>query len=104
MSMSTSVAMAQAVGTQPTGDAGFTWGTLLLFVGGAIMLAFFCSLGLIARLREHKIEQRADAAKAAKALTASEQSHTADVTDQLADTVGHQHGQRPPDDDAQYRP
>ncbi|MET3804624.1 cell division protein FtsW (lipid II flippase) [Nakamurella sp. UYEF19] len=38
-------------------------GTLLLFVGGAILLAFFCSLGLIARIREHRIEERKELAR-----------------------------------------
>ncbi len=44
--------------TQSAGDAGFSLGTLLMFVGGAVLLAFFCSIGLIARLRENKIQER----------------------------------------------
>lgn len=53
-------------------DSGFNLGTLLMFVGGAILLAFFCSLGLIARLREHRLEQRREAAKSAASPKASE--------------------------------
>lgn len=52
---------------QTADDNGFNIGTLLLFVGGAVLLAFFCSIGLIARIREHRIEERKEtAAKAAK--------------------------------------
>ena len=39
---------------------GFNLGTLLMFVGGAVLLAFFCSLGLIARIRERRLELRRD--------------------------------------------
>ena len=88
--------------TQTTGDTGFSLANLLLFVGGAILLAFFCSIGLIARMREHKIEQRREAAaKAARAMPETGKSlHAPDVADQLADPVGHQHGDRAADDDA----
>lgn len=55
---------------QNSSDGGFSIGTLLLFVGGAILLAFFCSIGLIARIREHRIEERKEAAaKAARDRT-----------------------------------
>lgn len=37
---------------------GFDVGTLLLYVGGAVLLAFFCSIGLIARIRENRISER----------------------------------------------
>lgn len=58
-------------------DGGFHIGTLLLYVGGAIMLAFFCSLGLIARLRDNRIQERTDAAvAAAKARRAEVQAQT----------------------------
>lgn len=40
---------------------GFSWKTLLTFVGGAILLAFFSSLGIIARIRERRNEQRKEA-------------------------------------------
>ncbi len=48
--------------TADTGTGGFDLRTLLLFVGGAVLLAFFSSLGLIARIREHRLEQRRAAA------------------------------------------
>ena len=90
--------------SQATADTGFSFGTLLLFIGGAIMLAFFCSLGLIARIREHKIEQRTETtSKAAATARAKRASGPADVPDQLPDAEGHQHGQGPADDDAQHR-
>jgi hypothetical protein len=43
---------AQAAG------GGVDVGTLLLFIGGAILLAFFCSIGVIARMRENRLEAR----------------------------------------------
>ena len=61
--------MITVIGMIPTGmtttvlaatDAagGFSWKTLLIFVGAAIMLAFFSSLGIIARMRDRRIEDR----------------------------------------------
>ncbi len=46
---------------QQAGDGGFNVGTLLLFVGGAIVLAFFSSIGVIARMRENRLEARRQA-------------------------------------------
>lgn len=43
---------------------GFSWKTLLIFVGAAIMLAFFSSLGIIARIRDRRIEDRKEAQRA----------------------------------------
>ena len=37
---------------------GFHVGTLLMYVGGALLLAFFSSLGLIARMRERRLDQK----------------------------------------------
>jgi len=39
-------------------DTGFNFGTFLMFVGGAVLLAFFCSIGIIARMRENRLEAR----------------------------------------------
>lgn len=39
-------------------EGGFNVRTLLLFIGGAVLLAFFSSIGLIARMREHRVEER----------------------------------------------
>jgi len=55
----------QAV-SQTAPDGGFNLGTLLMFVGGAILLAFFCSIGVIARLREHRLEERKLAERASR--------------------------------------
>ena len=53
----TSAILATAV--QATGGGGeVNIGTLLLFIGGAILLAFFCSIGVIARMRENRLEAR----------------------------------------------
>lgn len=52
--------MSSMIG-QPARDAssdGFDVGTLLLYVGGAVLLAFFCSIGLIARIRGNRISER----------------------------------------------
>lgn len=70
MTAMTSMALAQS-----SGDTGFSFGTLLLFVGGAVLLAFFCSIGLIARMREHKIDQRKEAAAAARKAAAAAASN-----------------------------
>ena len=43
---------------------GFSWKTLLTFVGAAILLAFFSSLGIIARLRDRRLEDRRVAQRA----------------------------------------
>lgn len=43
---------------------GFSWKTLLTFVGAAILLAFFSSLGIIARIRDRRIEARREAQQA----------------------------------------
>ncbi len=40
---------------------GFSWKTLLTFVGAAVLLAFFSSLGILARIRDRRIEQRKEA-------------------------------------------
>jgi hypothetical protein len=48
----------------------FNVGTLLLFVGGAILLAFFCSIGVIARLRENRLTERRETAAKAKLASA----------------------------------
>ena len=40
---------------------GFSWKTLLIFVGAAILLAFFSSIGIIARLRDRRVEERKEA-------------------------------------------
>lgn len=45
-------------------SGGFSWKTLLVFVGAAIMLAFFSSLGIIARIRDRRIEDRNEAQRA----------------------------------------
>ena len=45
---------------------GFSWKTLLTFVGAAILLAFFSSIGILARLRERRIEDRREAAEAGR--------------------------------------
>jgi len=50
-----------ALAAQAVDDSGFSLGTLALYVGGAALLAFFCSIGLIARIRENKLQQRAAA-------------------------------------------
>lgn len=55
----TSTMLAAAV--QATDGGGFSVGTLLLFVGGAILLAFFCCIGVIARMRENRLEARRQA-------------------------------------------
>lgn len=47
---------------QTDSSGGFNVGTLLLFIGGAILLAFFCSIGVIARMRENRLEARRQAA------------------------------------------
>ena len=48
-----------AAAVQATDEGGgISIGTLLLFVGGAILLAFFCSIGVIARMRENRLESR----------------------------------------------
>lgn len=47
---------------------GFSWKTLLIFVGAAIMLAFFSSLGIIARIRDRRIEDRKEAQRAEERL------------------------------------
>lgn len=54
--MVVSQAFMQAV--QGSDDGGFNVRTLLLFIGGAVLLAFFSSLGLIARMRDHRSEER----------------------------------------------
>jgi hypothetical protein len=46
---------------QTDSSGGFNVGTLLLFIGGAILLAFFCSIGVIARMRENRLEARRQA-------------------------------------------
>lgn len=51
-------------------DGTFNVGTLLLFVGGAILLAFFCSIGVIARLRENRLSERREKAAKAKSTSA----------------------------------
>lgn len=51
-------------------DGTFNIGTLLIFVGGAILLAFFCSIGVIARLRENRLTERRETAAKAKLATA----------------------------------
>lgn len=43
---------------------GFSFKTLLIFVGAAILLAFFSSLGIIARIRDRRIEDRREAQRA----------------------------------------
>ncbi len=69
-----------------TQDSGFSVGTLLLFVGGAILLAFFCSIGIIARIRENRLAERKEtAAKAKSAL---------EVTETLPETHGERDDQR----------
>ncbi|SDO47931.1 hypothetical protein SAMN04515671_1070 [Nakamurella panacisegetis] len=77
---------------------GFSIGTLLMYIGGAILLAFFCSLGLIARIRDRRVEQRRVSA------ASRSRSDSADVTHQLPDPEGHDHGQRSADQDAHHRP
>ena len=42
----------------PDGDGGFSWGTLLLFVGGAFLLAVVSGLGILARMRDRRHEMR----------------------------------------------
>jgi hypothetical protein len=66
---------------------GFSWKTLLIFVGAAIMLAFFSSLGIIARMRDRRIEDRREAQRA------SEQQRRA-ATDQQPGAPGSM-GDRP---------
>ena len=82
-------------------DSGFSIGMLLMYIGGALLLAFFCSLGFIARIRENRLEERRAVAARRRAEARSD---SADVTDQLPDTEGHHHGERPADEDAQHRP
>jgi len=55
-----------AQSAQVVQDGTFNIGTLLLFVGGAILLAFFCSIGVIARLRENRLTERRETAAKAK--------------------------------------
>jgi hypothetical protein len=57
----TSARLAAAV---TSSDGGFNVGTLLMFVGGAVLLAFFCSIGVIARMRENRLEARRQAVAA----------------------------------------
>ena len=52
-----SVLLAAAAEATDAGGA-VNIGTLLLFIGGAILLAFFCSIGVIARMRENRLERR----------------------------------------------
>ena len=91
--------MLLAAGTADAG--GFSVGTLLMYVGGAILLAFFCSLGFIARIREHRLEQR-------RALIARQRSaagsDAADVAHQLTDAESDDHGQSAADEDAHHGP
>jgi hypothetical protein len=47
-----------AAAVQTTDGGGINIGTLLLFIGGAILLAFFCCIGVIARMRENRLEAR----------------------------------------------
>ena len=58
--MTTTAVMSAAVLAAADAD-GFSWKTLLTFVGAAILLAFFSSLGIIARLRDRRIEERKEA-------------------------------------------
>ncbi|GAA2012733.1 hypothetical protein JL107_06130 [Nakamurella flavida] len=44
----------------PDGGGGFSWGTLLLFIGGAFLLAVVSGLGILARMRDRRHEQRRD--------------------------------------------
>lgn len=55
--------MTTAVLAAADAAGGFSWQTLLTFVGAAILLAFFSSLGILARLRERRIQDRRDAAE-----------------------------------------
>ncbi len=59
-----------ALAQQASSDGGFNVGTLLLFVGGALLLAFFCSIGVIARMRENRLEARRQAARVSSHETA----------------------------------
>jgi hypothetical protein len=56
--------MTTAVLAAADAAGGFSWKTLLIFVGAAIMLAFFSSLGIIARMRDRRIEDRREAERA----------------------------------------
>lgn len=49
---------------------GFSWGMLLMFVGGFAALAAVSSLGFIARLRDRSNARRADLARSLSAPTA----------------------------------
>ena len=55
--------MITAVLAAADAAGGFSWKTLLTFVGAAILLAFFSSIGIIARLRDRRIEDRKEAAE-----------------------------------------
>jgi hypothetical protein len=54
------MALFQAVEqvVQSSADGALNVRTLLLFLGGAVLLAFFSSIGIIARMRENRIEER----------------------------------------------
>ncbi len=71
---------------QTTQDSGFSVGTLLLFIGGAILLAFFCSIGIIARIRENRLAERREAAAKAKSALV--------VTEKLPENQGERVDQR----------
>jgi amino acid transporter len=57
----TTAVMTTAVLAAADAAGGFSWKTLLTFVGAAILLAFFSSLGIIARLRDRRMEERKEA-------------------------------------------
>ena len=70
---------------QAAPESGFGVGTLLLIIGGAIMLAFCCSIGVIARIRENRLAERADAAT----RTGSPNHFISEVTDAEGDRHEH---------------
>jgi putative copper export protein len=61
----TSHIAVQAVGSSSTGlfEGGVSWGMVLLFVLGFLVLVLVCSLGFIARLRDRAADRQAQEAK-----------------------------------------
>lgn len=50
-----------------SGGGGFNLGTLLMFVGGALLLAFVSSIGIIARIRDNRLREADDRLRQSRA-------------------------------------